>query len=139
MTVSDERWTIVKDVDYTILFGGTGPQELTITTSGPVFVEGFARLIDDVLADARYRRGMAVLVDHAEADFSAVRPDEMQAVAQMLVDLDDRVGASRLAVVASSPASFGLVRVFQAYVDAAQVDVSLFYTRAEAEDWLRKG
>lgn len=123
-------------VEYTIEFGGT-PQDVTITTSGPATVDGLVGFVTDLVADRRYRPGMAILVDHTALDARPLRARDIQALADTVVRLDDQIGPSRAAIVVPNPLTFGFARMYEQEAETAQVRSKVFYSRNEALDWLQ--
>ena len=125
-------------MEYVIEFVDDGPPDVTITTSGIADVDGFSRFIADVAADPRWRAGMSVLLDHSALEVGRVTAEDMRAVGDAAVRLGSVFGSARAAVVAPAPAAFGLARVSEVHLSDSDVDSNVFYSRAEAEAWLRR-
>jgi hypothetical protein len=123
-------------VEYTIEFGGTA-QDVTITTSGPATVEGLVGFVTELVANPRYRPGMAILVDHTELDARPLSARDIQALADTVIRLDAQIGPSRAAIVVPDPLTFGFARMYEQEAEAAQVRSKVFYSRSEALDWLQ--
>ncbi len=122
-------------MEYTIEFGGE-PQDVTVTTSGPATPEGLSGYIRDLVNDQRFRAGSFILADHSELDASHVTAADVREQSTMMSQLDDRIGASRVAIVVPSSLAYGYARMYQAHTTETQVDSQVFYTRTEALAWL---
>ena len=123
-------------MEYTIEFGGT-PQDVTITTTGVADAKGLVGLVRDLVASPDFRPGMLILENCLELDVSRLRSSELREQADAVVGLDDRIGASKCAIVVPGPATFGLARMWQAYVDSrAAIESQVFYSLAEGREWL---
>jgi hypothetical protein len=123
-------------MQYTIEFGGD-PQDVTITTSGVAEPAVFTRYLEEFLADARFRPGMAVLIDHSALDARSLSTADLRTIADGVLSRDDLIGASVVAVVASDSLTFGLARMWEAFTATSQLRSRIFYSRDEALAWLR--
>jgi hypothetical protein len=123
-------------VEYAIEFGGEGPQDVTITTSGPATVEGLTRYVKDLVEDARFRPGMFILADHRELEASTVSASEVKRQAEMMKLLDDRFGNSKVAIVVASTLSFGYARMYELHAAETQLHSRVFYSRGDGLAWL---
>lgn len=123
-------------MEHTIEFGGE-LQAVTVTSSGRADRSGFLRFIDEIVSDPRFRRGMAMLIDHSALDASSLTRHDVQAIGELVGTLSDRVGTSPVAVVVPDTLLFGLTRMGEAHTGPAQLRVGIFYSRDEAIAWLR--
>lgn len=121
---------------HAIHFGGDGPQDVTVTTSGPASGEGLARYVNDLVDDDRFRPGLRVLVDHRELDATTVTPANMRAHAELMKRLDGRLGDTTIAFVVGSPLAFGYARMYELHAAETQLRSHVFYSREEAIAWL---
>jgi hypothetical protein len=92
--------------------------------------------------DALYAHAYAEGLRYQLADFSAVTAINLTAAdVQRLADQDQRLAPQgavvHIALVAPQPLTYGLGRMWQAYVETAGIDVRVCRSRAEALDWLR--
>lgn len=122
-------------VEYTIVFGGD-PQDVTITTSGPASVRGLVGFVKDLVASDRFRPGMAILVDHTSLDTRPLTATDVKELAAAVVKLDEKIGASRVAIVVPDALTFGFARMYELHAEAAEVRSKVFYSRSDALKWL---
>ena len=122
-------------VEYTIEFGGAS-QDVTITTSGMADAEGLISFVTALVSSPQYRPGMAILVDHTALDARTLTAADVQALADAVVRLDERIGPSRAAILVPNPLTFGFARMYEHQAEAAQVRSRVFYSRSEALTWL---
>jgi hypothetical protein len=113
------------------------PPHITVTTSGAVDADGMVRYREEILADPRFRPGKTILGDHTRLDTSAYTSEDFRRLAQRIARLDERIGASAIAMVVSSPANFGLSKMWQVFTEAEPSRLRAFYSRDEAIEWLR--
>ena len=91
----------------------------------------------------------AAVLDHPDFDLKMPILIDLTAVTHRLSALDVRhladfllargpsaLWGAREAVVVSKPASYGMVRVFQSYVEGSGLQLAVFYDLNEAKDWL---
>jgi hypothetical protein len=124
-------------VEYTIEFGGA-PQDVTIRTSGPATAEGLIAFVTDLVADPRFRPGMAVLVDHSDLDARPLTGADIRAMAEVVIRLDERIGTSRVAILVPNPLTFGYARMYELHAAETQLHSRVFYSRDDALMWLAK-
>ena len=122
-------------MQYTIEFGGY-PQDVTITVTGLADAEGLVGLVRDLVGDPRFRPGMLILEDCLGIDVSQVKASDFRAQAETIIELNDKIGASRTAIIVPSPVTFGLARMSQAFGESAEIEAAVFYSRSEAVEWL---
>jgi hypothetical protein len=122
-------------VEYTIEFGGE-PQDVTIRTSGRADAAGLIGFVRDLVADRRYQPGMTILVDHRALDASTLTAADVRALADAVLQLDDRIGASKVAIVVPNPLTYGFARMYELQAEAAQVRSRVFYGLDDALTWL---
>ena len=64
-------------MEYVIVWGGD-PEDPLITTSRGVTVDALDEFTQAALSDPRYRPGMAVIVDHRNADWSEMTTADLR-------------------------------------------------------------
>lgn len=122
-------------MDFTVSFE---PHRVVVETSGVAVRDGFTRFIDAIVDDPLFRPGMPVLVDHSRLDMDALTTADMQAVADVVLHRNAKIGCSLVAIVTPASVAYGLTRQFTAFADLADIRVRIFGSRAEAEDWLTR-
>jgi hypothetical protein len=122
-------------VNWAIEFGGD-PQDVTVRTAGKASRNGFFGFNLELVADARWRPGMLVLLDHSALDTSGLSGRDVDEIAAFVLRLSGEFGSSSCAVVTPDPYARGLADVSISYVSASPLAVGTFATRAEALEWL---
>ena len=124
-------------MEHAIEFGGA-PQDVTIRTSGPATAAGLIAFVTELVADPRFRPGMAVLVDHSDLDARPLTGADIRAMADVVIKLDDRIGTSRVAILVPNPLTFGYARMYELHAAETQLHSRVFYSRDDALKWLAK-
>ena len=122
-------------MEYAIEFGGS-PQDVTIETSGPATAAGLIGFVSDLVADPRFRPGMSILVDHTELDARPLTGADVRAMAETVIQLDERIGRSKVAILVPNPLTFGYARMYELHAAETQLHSRVFYSRDEALGWL---
>lgn len=123
-------------MDYTVEYGGD-PPGVTFTTSGLADLASIQRANDEFLADPRFRPGMPILADHSALDTTSLTSSDARLIGDAYRRFLERTAESAIAIVVANAAAFGLVRMAEAYAGPTQPRQRIFYSRAEAIDWLR--
>jgi hypothetical protein len=124
-------------VKFLIEFGFT-PEAAIVTTSGVACVADF-RVMSEALVDhPRFQAGMPILVDHTSLDASVLTPTDVRAIGEFVATIGDRIGPSSVAVVVPDKLTFGFVRMGEMRANQPQLNVSIFYSLAEAVQWLEQ-
>jgi hypothetical protein len=87
---------------HQIRFPG-GPEDVCVTTSGSVSVDGLDAVVYSLLADTRYVPGLAVLFDHRELDWTELYAEDLVRRLHVALKQADLLGPRRIAVVADDP------------------------------------
>ena len=109
---------------------------VVVTTSGLAQTAACERVLDAILADARFERGMPMLFDHSELDVALLTSYEIRGIAEVFLSRSEALGSGRSAMVAPTDAAYGLARMFAVYADTEDRNVQAFRTREEAAEWL---
>ncbi len=124
-------------MDYAIEFDPLAP-EASVTTSGQATSQGFEAYLNELVDDPRWEPGMRVLVDHRALDPRHITADDLRACADLHVRLDDRVGPGDWAIVAGSSATYGLARMWPAFIDERlSLRTKVFIDLDDARAWLQ--
>ena len=105
------------------------------TLTGLVTVDDMIASFHETLQDPDYRAGMNSLTDlsaYAHQNSTA----DMRRLADFFIAHSDDIRGAKAAIVVSLKVSYGMVRILQAYLDVAPVNVEIFYDLQEAERWL---
>jgi hypothetical protein len=123
-------------MEFTIEFEAHGVDVL-ITTNGVANADGFLRLNRALTADARFRPGMAVLVDHSSLDTRRLTEEDLRETAASFAEMRDRVGTSKIAFLVSGRPSAEQVETARAHAQPMETEMREFYSRADAIAWLQ--
>jgi hypothetical protein len=109
----------------------------SVRASGCATVAGFEAYLEETLEHPSWRPGMNLLADLRELDTRDLSGDDVRTVAALYRRASERLGNGRCAVVISTPASFGLARMWELYSkDAINLRVGVFRSIDEAREWL---
>ena len=103
---------------------------------GPSFDE-WERTMQAALTDPAYQPGFPFLVDRRSGEPAST--DYVRRVVDFLYLHEDQLARSRWAIVAPSPASYGMARMKQAMAGRLAMPIEVFMELGEAERWLGQG
>jgi hypothetical protein len=107
------------------------------TFSGPTSPADCLRVIDQILADPRYREDFPCLIDNRDIAGAFTRADIDQVIPAVARALAGMTARPRVAIVVSRDVQYGLGRMFQALTgNLLNLDLRVFRDRAEAAAWL---
>jgi len=110
-------------MDYTFTWG-EGPEDVRVETSGAVDIDALDAMVEEALADPRFRPDMRVLIDHTRATWAGVDGAEVHRRVELV-----RAQAGRIDLV--------VTRVLAAYAaDGLAFDFRVFPTVPAAREWL---
>lgn len=110
-------------------------QRVVVTGSGPISAEDAAGARQAILADPDFHPGCDGLADLTDSDLAGLTTDSIR-----LLSRGSPFGPqTRLAIVVGGPLAFGLVRMYEAFVEqSGGSSVRVFLDRHEAEAWLAR-
>lgn len=120
---------------YTFAFGGD-PQHLTIRLSGRADAAGLHRLNADLIADPRFRAGLAILVDVSELDVSELSPEALAEAVGPVVERDWSAQPLAVAIVAPDLETFAKASLYRAYLGGSRSRRQVFSSHEKATEWL---
>lgn len=103
--------------------------------TGMVSGEEIIANFDETVNRPEYRPGMKSLMDFRGYEHQLDSKD-MRKMAEFFIEHAESVKGAKAAVVVAHTVSYGLVRMLQVYVEAAPVQVEVFFEMEEAERWL---
>jgi hypothetical protein len=124
-------------VQFAIDFGA-GRQVVLVTTEGAASVDGFRRLNQTLVEDPRFEPGIPILFDNTSLDTTGLTAAEVLEIGKPPVALGERVGSSKIAVVAPDPRAAGDARMSRD-TNRERPEVRIFHSLAAALAWLRHG
>jgi hypothetical protein len=108
---------------------------LEIRASGSYPVDAVARIMAEAIADPSRPALCALLYDARESDVVARRSThDVQGAVDFFRGLGPHIGM-RLALLASSDAVYGGMRMVVGWAEAAGIDAVVFRDRSEALEW----
>jgi hypothetical protein len=108
-----------------------------VVTHGDGDVEVFQKLLRDALEHSDWKPGMPVLVDHSDFNAGPLTAEDMAAIAGMINAARDKLGSSRMAILAPGDLQFALGRMWQAYLENKwDGTTDIFRSRQNALRWL---
>lgn len=125
-------------MSYTIDFDDQGA--VTVRTHGTADRHGIVRFIDELVDDPRFQAGTTVLIDHTNLDLHPLHTADIQAIADAVIRMNDRVAGTAVAIVTPASVGYGLSRQFTAFAESfgSGLDTRVFTTLEEARRWLAK-
>ena len=109
-------------------------------TFGVASVQGFVASLQALTSDPRWRPGMDTINDHTLLDASLFKASDIEQIANREGEYSGEIGQGRAAIVVGpdSPTRYGLVRMFEAYIEPlVEAKVRAFWTFDEALAWMR--
>jgi hypothetical protein len=107
---------------------------------GVASVQGFVDSAEALTSDPRWRPGMDTISDHTLLDASQFKASDIEQIANRESEYSDEIGQGRAAIVVGpdSPTRYGLVRMFEAYIEPlVEAKIRAFWTFDEALAWTR--
>ena len=123
-------------MDYTIAWGGAA-EDVWFKTRGVASVSDLDAMVREGVADPRWRRGMNVLLDHSDCDWSEMPLHAIEERANLLIEQADAIGYQRCAFVVGNESSYGVGRMLGLLLDSrVKFAARAFMSIEEARAWL---
>jgi hypothetical protein len=103
--------------------------------SGSFSEEAISNAINESVGHPDYEPGFNVLSDHTRVTEFITTP-QAYSMARHLESLSDQMANVRWAVVTREPASYGMMRMMSVLVERVPMEVQIFATIEEAEEWV---
>ena len=108
-----------------------------VVTHGDAEVMKFRDYLDETFAHEQWRPGSPVLHDHSDLNGGPLTVDDVRLIADFCAEASEQFGHSKLAVVTSRDAEFGLARMWGAFMDGRWgVTAQAFRSLDEGKRWL---
>lgn len=108
-----------------------------IRTHGYATLDGFKAFVTDLLQDTNWVRGMSILVDHRDVDFSGISKVDVDKYQNFIIAYADIIGPARIAAVMSGVLGYGLGRMWEIPLRCEVVfEHHVFYSIHDAVTWL---
>ena len=123
-------------MDYRIDWDGD-IEDVRFTTSGDADVDKLDAMVEEFLADPRFREGLKILLDHRDCRWVGLSANDVRRRADLQRAKRDRIGYQQIAFVVDSPQEYGMARMLGAYLDGQVSFVAHAFTSIdEARAWL---
>ncbi len=123
-------------MEFSIDFGGDGPQDVTVTFVGVATPAGFVRYNAAQSAEPRSFAGMLVLVDVSALDTSQLTDDELQALSAPMIEREFEYPPLAVAIVAANESTFAAAIHHRAHLGGSKSRRDVFASREAALVWL---
>ncbi len=94
------------------------------------------RALDNMVRDPDFEPGFNFLSDHAAVG-EPVTPEQLDQLIAHLESLSEVLSGARWAIVATKPASYGMMRMLSVLAEAIPLRVAVFESLESAEEWAR--
>lgn len=126
-------------MEYRIEWNG-GIEDVLVTTTGEADVDVLDEMVEELLADPRYRDGLKILLDHRACRWIGLSVDDIRRRAELQRAKRSRIGYQHIAFVVGSPEEYGMGRMLAAHLDRQVGFVArAFQSLEEARAWLALG
>lgn len=110
---------------------------VVMTTSGKAEVAGFIQSNHDMVAHPEWKPGMNLLLDHRQLNSNELGSEEVRKLASSGFVFKGLTRETRIATVVETRLGFGLMRMWEAYVEnESPTHHRIFETPEEAAQWL---
>jgi hypothetical protein len=109
---------------------------LIVEVEGRVVPDDVVRYRTRLLADSDFSPGMNTLVDCREASTDGFNASDLQFLANDIASRRRLLGRAKCAVLVSTDAAYGLLRMYEAYTLESPVEVRVFRDEDEALAWV---
>jgi len=111
---------------------------LRVTTAGAFDADAYARMVDDILSSGFWRPDLPALFDHRALSTENTSFEDVLRASATHDGTDERIGAGRVALLVSSPETFGRARQFEQITQPrARMRLRVFLHEAAALAWVR--
>jgi len=126
-------------VEFAVEFtDADGPADIEEKLSGVPTAEGFRLLNERVMSDARFRKGLTILVDCSALQTTGLSNEELQGFSEHFAVRDWNYPPAAVAIIAPDDQTFTAVQAYRAHLGGASSNRQLFRNRADAVAWLEE-
>jgi hypothetical protein len=94
-------------------------------------------VVEEAITDPEFHRGMNFLWDRKPGEPNPATIEYLRECVYYLQVMAEEIGPHAWAIVAHTDADFGKARMLEAMTDQGNVTIRAFYSRGDAEEWLR--
>ncbi len=106
-----------------------------VTIKGDFTIKDIVRMITRAVNNPKCRPGFSILSDHTEVG-TPITTEQVKGLMKHLSSLSDKMAGVRWAAFTTKPASFGMMRMVSTMAESVPMEVEVFSTKEEAENWL---
>lgn len=110
-------------------------RRIRATVSGNFTLEEILDTINGTVNDPDFQRGYDILSDHTRVE-TAITTEQAGVTAEYLASLSLYFAGSRWAVVTTKDVSYGMMRMLSVFLERVPMDLRVFRSFDEAENWL---
>jgi hypothetical protein len=103
--------------------------------SRTVSLEDIIKVITSIMRDSSFMPGFDILSDHTRIE-RPIETEQLKALVSHINGLATYCSSSRWAVVTKKAASYGMMRMLAAYLAIVPMELQVFYSFDDAEEWL---
>ena len=110
---------------------------LQVVTEGQGTPQGIIDFLNDVISHPQWKSGMSLLVDHRKLSLKNLDRLDTETVVDHFVNIRDRLGSGKCALVMNRDVDFGIARASEMMVsNRTDMEIQVFRSMEEAEKWL---
>ena len=111
---------------------------VTIRTYGDLTFNGFQLLLEELIADPKWRAGMNAIVDNRRASLDTLLLQDLQKISLLVQQLKNKLGSGgRCAIVLSDDADFTKIAMWKIMTEpVVGFNIEYFASIVIAEKWL---
>lgn len=123
-------------MEYRIDWDGA-VEDVLFTTRGEADVDALDGMVEEFLADPRFRDGLKILLDHRACRWIGMSVEDIRRRAELQRAKRGRIGYQQIAFVVATPEEYGMARMLAAHLDGQVAFVArAFRSIDEARAWL---
>ena len=112
-------------------------EDVRFTTSGDADVDTLDAMVEEFLADPRFREGLKILLDHRKCRWIGLSAADIQRRAALQRAKSDRIGYQQIAFVVDAREEYGMARMLAGRLDGEVRFAAHAFTSIDAaQAWL---
>lgn len=110
---------------------------LTAEVSGLVVIEDFYKIAPQIVSDPRFSSNVNMIWDVRQMDSASFTREFAESLIKLRVQIADKRGDARLAIVASDDLAYGMSRMYQGMTEGDfRQSLNVFREPEEASAWI---
>lgn len=111
--------------------------DIYVAVTGSFTTEEIISSLSQATAAPQFRPGCNILSDHRQIEIP-ITPQQLTLMIEHLRLLESKFRFSRWAIVATQPASYGMMRMFAVYAEPLPLEIKVFRDYDAAQNWLNQ-